>query len=628
MEEIVTTKDISEYGIHMDKNLDPKAHDTRTHLDSQTCLKSNLSTTTTFVFSTLARKLKSIAIPRSIPPCVTSSKVRKRGNCRKRLFFFKRSLFFLCHLNLNKIIHNLHLSQILNLNSKIVGKIFNLASIIESVLVGNFAANLVECSEAIIDGGTRMDNDGRVLRFQLRGKDCDIKVDEDKCNLLDLVMEFEDISGINGGLIADLHYPTFAYLWKMQQWKLLTDVDLMTMFQRLRGARLIYIWVGTVLEPTPLNLMELLGEVHQSQEYNEDRRTYKTTILATLRKSPVVVSEMDQTTKGIYPPSPKSPNTVFQTLQRRTSPRFSPQVGHNINTAPEVQDTNPAVFARKMPRTTAIKKGFWTGEVRKSVRNPTNPTVSASGATRGESRRSGAKVRRKVTFEDEDDSDGDIIPDGDIPADELEDIVRVSKIKDNWKPSTWFGFIDEDDDDYYFQKLYINGEMYEDKEFGRIELRPWMIFTDKDHFKDTLKDYCIQEKFSINVLYADKKIYTVTCSQEKCDWRLHASRLPDGRTWAIKKIMPNEHTCRGLETHNPVCSVKWAASKVMEDIRANPDIPGLSLYELLFKRFGLFMKQTTLYRMKRYVIEILFGGHDKSYGHLPAYAEIIRDTNP
>ncbi|KNA10549.1 hypothetical protein SOVF_143310, partial [Spinacia oleracea] len=321
-----------------------------------------------------------------------------------------------------------------------------------------------------------MDNDGRVLRFQLRGKDCDIKVDEDKCNLLDLVMEFEDISGINGGLIADLHYPTFAYLWKMQQWKLLTDVDLMTMFQRLRGARLIYIWVGTVLEPTPLNLMvsnfrrsktienvallqpihskgtptkgklvprrsarlspvgvtavaptdhsELLGEVHQSQEYNEDRRTYKTTILATLRKSPVVVSEMDQTTKGIYPPSPKSPNTVFQTLQRRTSPRFSPQVGHNINTAPEVQDTNPAVFARKMPRTTAIKKGFWTGEVRKSVRNPTNPTVSASGATRGESRRSGAKVRRKVTFEDEDDSDGDIIPDGDIPADELEDIVR------------------------------------------------------------------------------------------------------------------------------------------------------------------------------------------------------------
>ncbi|XP_010672552.2 uncharacterized protein LOC104889107 [Beta vulgaris subsp. vulgaris] len=66
----------------------------------------------------------------------------------------------------------------------------------------------------------------------------------------------------------------------------------------------------------------------------------------------------------------------------------------------------------------------------------------------------------------------------------------------------------------------------------------------------------------------------------------------------------------------------------MEDIRANPDKPGKSLNDLLFYRFGLYMRLSTLYRMKRYVIDKLFGGHDESYAHLPAYAEIIKETNP
>lgn len=32
--------------------------------------------------------------------------------------------------------------------------------------------------------------------------------------------------------------------------------------------------------------------------------------------------------------------------------------------------------------------------------------------------------------------------------------------------------------------------------------------------------------------------------------------LVDGRTWAIKKIWPNWHNYRGLETYNPICDVK------------------------------------------------------------------------
>ncbi|KAL2940252.1 Non-hemolytic phospholipase C [Bienertia sinuspersici] len=83
---------------------------------------------------------------------------------------------------------------------------------------------------------------------------------------------------------------------------------------------------------------------------------------------------------------------------------------------------------------------------------------------------------------------------------------------------------------------------------------------------------------------------------------VRASRLTDKRTCAIKKIWPNFHACRGVETYNPLRNVKWDASKLMEDIRSNPDI-----------------KVPTLYKLKSYVINEIFGGHGKSYALPPSY---------
>ncbi|XP_021764000.1 uncharacterized protein LOC110728665 [Chenopodium quinoa] len=120
--------------------------------------------------------------------------------------------------------------------------------------------------------------------------------------------------------------------------------------------------------------------------------------------------------------------------------------------------------------------------------------------------------------------------------------------------------------------------MYEEVKFGKIVLRSWMIFIDKAYLRETLKDYAVPKGFTITVVAADSKRYTVTCLAQCCEWRLHASRLPDGKTWAIKKIWPD--------------------------------------------------KQATLYRLKRYVVQEIFGGHYESYNHLPRYAEVIMSTNP
>ncbi|XP_010678146.1 uncharacterized protein LOC104893709 [Beta vulgaris subsp. vulgaris] len=66
----------------------------------------------------------------------------------------------------------------------------------------------------------------------------------------------------------------------------------------------------------------------------------------------------------------------------------------------------------------------------------------------------------------------------------------------------------------------------------------------------------------------------------------------------------------------------------MEDIRKNPDVKGKELNQILFQRYGLYMKQSTLYKMKQYVINEIFGGHDKSYRKLPAYVKVMHETNP
>ncbi|KAL2924601.1 DNA mismatch repair protein MutL [Bienertia sinuspersici] len=139
-----------------------------------------------------------------------------------------------------------------------------------------------------------------------------------------------------------------------------------------------------------------------------------------------------------------------------------------------------------------------------------------------------------------------------LHKDEMEGDMTLAVVEDKWQLHKWHDFIDNDDnDDDYFSRLYRNGELYENKQFGNIQLKPWMIFTEKSHFKDTLKDYCVQEGFAITVLWANKSRYTATCAAKCCEWRVHASKLPDGRTWAIKKLWPDFHTCRGLETYNP-----------------------------------------------------------------------------
>ncbi|KAL2926699.1 Cadherin-4 [Bienertia sinuspersici] len=112
-------------------------------------------------------------------------------------------------------------------------------------------------------------------------------------------------------------------------------------------------------------------------------------------------------------------------------------------------------------------------------------------------------------------------------------------------------------------------------------LKPWQLYSNKQHIRDVVRDYYIQNSFAIVVDRADNHKYSVICSEEGYPWRIHASRLPEGITWAIKSITGSEHTCLVLQTQNPMVSAKWATRVLLEDITESNEISAKTLNKLI-----------------------------------------------
>ncbi|KAL2898490.1 Endoplasmic reticulum oxidoreductin-1 [Bienertia sinuspersici] len=281
------------------------------------------------------------------------------------------------------------------------------------------------------------------------------------------------------------------------------------------------------------------------------------------------------------------------------------------------------MLRKKMPKTTARRKGLLTAS-------------NSDGGTHNI-----VSIEDLDLHNDEDDpeynmsghhnntssDDEFVVDEDDLQLSDVHEMV----VMDNYDPYVDDVWVDDDIQDdgegNYFAKLYRNGEMF-DKEDGRTELRPWQLFYYKQHLRDVVRDYCIQYGFSVVVDRVSNSIYTVYCSAEGCEWRLHASRLPDGFTWAIKSIQNSEHTCLGLEIRNPMVIAKWASRVLLEDIRADNDISGKTLNTLLWNRFKVQMATSTLYRVRARALIEIHGRYDDSCAFLPSYCEMIRETNP
>ncbi|KAL2933721.1 hypothetical protein RDABS01_016840, partial [Bienertia sinuspersici] len=266
---------------------------------------------------------------------------------------------------------------------------------------------------------------------------------------------------------------------------------------------------------------------------------------------------------------------------------------------------------KKLPKSTAKAKGVWiSNEKGKGEQSLAKPNAAC---------RSTLRVRENTLVtcdgdESDNESEEDYVPptDSDEESDNADDEIEEDTrelLLENYVDSGWEPFrqCEEiyEDDGGFLSRIYKNGHVYDDAEMGKIRLKSWQLFVDKDHFKDVLRDYCIQEGFALVVKKADNERYTAECADIRCNGRIHASKLADEHTWAIKNIL-------------------WAASKLLEDIRACPDVKGSYMNELLSDRYGITMATSTLYKMREKALQIVQGGHDESYSYLVAYCEMLK----
>ncbi|KAL2941282.1 Serine carboxypeptidase-like [Bienertia sinuspersici] len=221
-----------------------------------------------------------------------------------------------------------------------------------------------------------------------------------------------------------------------------------------------------------------------------------------------------------------------------------------------------------MPKQTAKARGVWVPPVKGIVQ----PTPETSQITTRPKHRSAVSLGDSDVDEEdlelsESDSEGEFVPeeededesesdDGmEYEEGDINEILNQNYVDGGWEPFSANEWVV--DDDSYLSRLYNNEEVFDDAEIGKIRLRPCQLFVDKENFKDALRDYCIQEGFALVVNKVDNLRYTVVCADERCNWRIHAVVLVDGHTWAIKKMEK--------------------AQKLLDDIRADPDIKGKTL---------------------------------------------------
>ncbi|KAF1886644.1 hypothetical protein Lal_00045877 [Lupinus albus] len=168
----------------------------------------------------------------------------------------------------------------------------------------------------------------------------------------------------------------------------------------------------------------------------------------------------------------------------------------------------------------------------------------------------------------------------------------------------------------YNEKLDIGGVIHSDD--GKVKLEINM---------EVLKDYVIQKGFEVKRLKNEKARVTAICAVEGCGWRIHASPTPDQVTYQIKTYN-SVHNCIRTTKNSNATSV-WIAKKLESKLVADPNMNYSSMKQELLEQHGLQpSSQMQLYRAKRNVLRNSKGIHASSYNDLPAWATLVRETNP
>ncbi|KAJ8452673.1 hypothetical protein Cgig2_005009 [Carnegiea gigantea] len=146
--------------------------------------------------------------------------------------------------------------------------------------------------------------------------------------------------------------------------------------------------------------------------------------------------------------------------------------------------------------------------------------------------------------------------------------------------------IDVDDDGMaspcLWNKVYQSGSMWTRDLNGKVSIKPGDMFLDKKQWVKVLRDYTIQEGICLKKVKNDRLRHIVVCKEKDCEFKVHTSRLGDGKTWQIKTF---RSVCKcARDAQNNMASYRSIAEQLLPDFKANPDLQVNSMIQLCMKR--------------------------------------------
>ncbi|RVW32877.1 hypothetical protein CK203_096654 [Vitis vinifera] len=126
-------------------------------------------------------------------------------------------------------------------------------------------------------------------------------------------------------------------------------------------------------------------------------------------------------------------------------------------------------------------------------------------------------------------------------------------------------------------------------------------------FRDALVASAIASKFELTFIRSDRSRVTARCAADDCQWRIHASKLPDGETFQIKTLK-GKHSCVWPErSSHRQANMKWILSCIMDRVRENINYKPKEIMRDIEQEYGVIIPYLKAHRAKERALESIFG---------------------
>ncbi|XP_062103698.1 uncharacterized protein LOC133814801 [Humulus lupulus] len=162
------------------------------------------------------------------------------------------------------------------------------------------------------------------------------------------------------------------------------------------------------------------------------------------------------------------------------------------------------------------------------------------------------------------------------------------------------------------------------------EIKEGQIFENKQEVKMKLHLYALKKNFEFKVKKSAKNIWCIVCVDDKCKWRLRATKLVNSNMFEVRKLF-GEHTCSLDVRHKDHRQASpWLIGHVIrrkfegDNVNYKPR----SIVKDMSLSYGVHMSYAKARRCREHALAYIRGTLESSFQKLPSFLYMMEQKNP